>query len=318
MQLHGNARTTPYIRREMVRRVRERAEPVTETAAALGVSARTVYKWLDRYEREGEAGLLDRSSRPTCCPHATSAGVVRQIDKLRRRRLTAWQISRRLAVPRSTVSAWLKRLGLAKLDALEPKPEIVRYEYEHPGDLLHLDTKKLARIRRPGHRIHGDRSKRAYGVGWENAHVAIDDHSRVAYVEVLPCPLPTHLHSVPAASRRALRFDGSSGAPSDDRQRAWLRLEALQSPMPSTRDPAHLHPALHPQNQRQSRTLHPHTQGAVGLRHLLPDLSSTYSSSTALAQPLQSSPSPRRHRHDTADRSALRGEFVNNLPRTHT
>ena len=81
MQLHGNARTTPYIRREMVRRVRERAEPVTETAAALGVSARTVYKWLDRYEREGEAGLLDRSSRPTCCPHATSAGVVRQIDK---------------------------------------------------------------------------------------------------------------------------------------------------------------------------------------------------------------------------------------------
>ena len=143
MQLHGNARTTPYIRREMVRRVRERAEPVTETAAALGVSARTVYKWLDRYEREGEAGLLDRSSRPTCCPHATSAGVVRQIDKLRRRRLTAWQISRRLAVPRSTVSAWLKRLGLAKLDALEPKPEIVRYEYEHPGDLLHLDTKKL-------------------------------------------------------------------------------------------------------------------------------------------------------------------------------
>ena len=102
MQLHGNARTTPYIRREMVRRVRERAEPVTETAAALGVSARTVYKWLDRYEREGEAGLLDRSSRPTCCPHATSAGVVRQIDKLHRRRLTAWQISRRLAVPHST------------------------------------------------------------------------------------------------------------------------------------------------------------------------------------------------------------------------
>ena len=318
MQLHGNARTTPYIRREMVRRVRERAEPVTETAAALGVSARTVYKWLDRYEREGEAGLLDRSSRPTCCPHATSAGVVRQIDKLRRRRLTAWQISRRLAVPRSTVSAWLKRLGLAKLDALEPKPEIVRYEYEHPGDLLHLDTKKLARIRRPGHRIHGDRSKRAYGVGWENTHGRYRRSLSGGVRRSAARRRPTHLHSVPAASRRALRFDGSSGAPSDDRQRAWLRLEALQSPMPSTRDPAHLHPALHPQNQRQSRTLHPHTQGAVGLRHLLPDLSSTYSSSTALAQPLQSSPSPRRHRHDTADRSALRGEFVNNLPRTHS
>ena len=318
MQLHGNARTTPYIRREMVRRVRERAEPVTETAAALGVSARTVYKWLDRYEREGEAGLLDRSSRPTCCPHATSAGVVRQIDKLRRRRLTAWQISRRLAVPRSTVSAWLKRLGLAKLDALEPKPEIVRYEYEHPGDLLHLDTKKLARIRRPGHRIHGDRSKRGLrrrlGERPRRYRRSLSGGVRRSAAR----RRPIHLHSVAAASRRALRFDGSSGAPSDDRQRAWLRLEALQSPMPSTRDPAHLHPALHPQNQRQSRTLHPHTQGAVGLRHLLPDLSSTYSSSTALAQPLQSSPSPRRHRHDTADRSALRGEFVNNLPRTHT
>ena len=317
MQLHGNARTTPYIRREMVRRVRERVEPVTETAAALGVSARTVYKWLDRYEREGEAGLLDRSSRPTCCPHATSAGVVRQIDKLRRRRLTAWQISRRLAVPRSTVSAWLKRLGLAKLDALEPKPEIVRYEYEHPGDLLHLDTKKLARIRRPGHRIHGDRSKRAYGVGWENAHVAIDDHSRVAYVEVLPAE---DQHTCTAFLQRAVEHFASMGVAvrrvmTDNGP--WLRLEALQSPMPSTRDPAYLHPAPHPQNQRQSRTLHPYTQGAVGLRHLLPDLSSTYSSSTALAQPLQSSPSPRRHRHDTADRSALRGEFVNNLPRTH-
>ena len=220
MQLHGNARTTPYIRREMVRRVRERAEPVTETAAALGVSARTVYKWLDRYEREGEAGLLDRSSRPTCCPHATSAGVVRQIDKLRRRRLTAWQISRRLAVPRSTVSAWLKRLGLAKLDALEPKPEIVRYEYEHPGDLLHLDTKKLARIRRPGHRIHGDRSKRAYGVGWENAHGRYRRSLSGGVRRSAARRRPTHLHSVPAASRRALRFDGSSGAPSDDRQRA--------------------------------------------------------------------------------------------------
>ena len=277
MQLHGNARTTPYIRREMVRRVREQAEPVTETAAALGVSTRTVYKWLGRYEQEGEAGLLDRSSRPQGCPHRTATGVVRQIDKLRRRRLTAWQISQRLSVPRSTVSAWLSRLGLGKLDVLEPKPAIVRYEFSRPGDLLHLDTEKLARIRRPGHRIHGDRSKRAYGVGWENAHVAIDDHSRVAYVEVLSAE-DQHLHCVPAASRRALCFDGSSGAPGHDRQRTRLRLETLQSPMPATRDPVHLHSAVYAQNQWQSRTLHPHAQGAVGLRHLLPDLSSSYSS----------------------------------------
>ena len=111
-------------------------------------------------------------------------------------------------MPRSTVSAWLKRLGLAKLDALEPKPEIVRYEYEHPGDLLHLDTKKLARIRRPGHRIHGDRSKRGYGVGWENAHVAIDDHSRVAYVEVLPAE---DQHTCTALLQRAVEHFASMG-----------------------------------------------------------------------------------------------------------
>ena len=111
-------------------------------------------------------------------------------------------------MPRSTVSAWLKRLGLAKLDALEPKPEIVRYEYEHPGDLLHLDTKKLARIQRPGHRIHGDRSKRAYGVGWENAHVAIDDHSRVAYVEVLPAE---DQHTCTAFLQRAVEHFASMG-----------------------------------------------------------------------------------------------------------
>ncbi len=131
---------------------------------------------------------------------------------------------------------------------------------------------------------------------------------------------PTHLHSVPAASRRALRFDGSSGAPSDDRQRAWLRLEALESPMPSTRDPAHLHPALHPHSKptATSRTLHPHTQGARAY-------GTCYQTSARRTRALRPwlnhynrHRSPRRHRHDTADRSALRGEFVNNLPRTHT
>ena len=145
------------------------------------------------------------------------------------------------------------------------------YEYEHPGDLLHLDTKKLARIPATW-TPHPRRLQAGLRVGWENAHVAI--RSLLAYVEVLPAEDQHTWRSCSDVEHFA------SGAPSDDRQRAWLRLEALQSPMPSTRDPAHLHPALHPQNQRQSRTLHPHTSGptAPATRP-----QSTYSSSTALA-----------------------------------
>lgn len=185
MQLHGNARTTPYTRELMVRRVLHEAEPVKDAAQAFGVSPQTVYKWLRRYRREGPAGLRDRSSRPRRCPRQTSPKTVRNIERLRRRRLTAWQISQRLSVPRSTVSAWLHRSGMGRLRYLEPKPPARRYERKTPGALLHVDTKKLARIVKPGHRIHGDRSRMSYGAGWEYAHVAVDDHSRVAYVEVL-------------------------------------------------------------------------------------------------------------------------------------
>ena len=110
---------------------------------------------------------------------------MRRIQRLRRRRLTAWQISQRVGVPRSTVSDWLKRSGLGRLLYLEPKAVIRRYERERPGELLHMDTKKLARIVRPGHRIHRDRSRTVEGAGWEHAHVAVEDHSRIAYVQVL-------------------------------------------------------------------------------------------------------------------------------------
>jgi transposase InsO family protein len=119
-------------------------------------------------------------------PHRTSPGRERQIEKLRHRRQTALQIARRLGVPRSTVAAVLKRRGLERLSKLTPKPPVVRYERERPGELLHLDIKKLGRIRGVGHRIHGNRRTRQRGIGWEFVHVCIDDHSRVAYVEVLP------------------------------------------------------------------------------------------------------------------------------------
>ena len=208
MQLHGNARTTPYARREMVHRVLEQAEPVKDTAAALGVSARTVYKWLRRYGDEGEPGLEDRSSRPLRCPHRTDARTVRRIQRLRRHKLTAWQISERLGLPRSTVSDWLSRSGLGRLRYLEPKLPVRRYERRRPGALLHLDTKKLARIVRPGHRIHGDRSRTVQGAGWEYAHVAVDDHSRVAYTEVLQAE---NQHTCTAFLQRAVAFFASHG-----------------------------------------------------------------------------------------------------------
>ena len=208
MQLHGNARTTPYLRREMVRRVLEQAEPVKDTAAALGISPRTVYKWLRRYRQEGESGLADRSSRPHRCPHRTSPRAVRRIQRLRQHRLTAWQISQRTGLPRSTVSDWLSRSGLGRLRYLETKPVVRRYERERPGELLHLDTKKLARIVRPGHRIHGDRSRTVEGAGWENAHVAVDDHSRVAYTQVLPTE---DQHTCTAFLRSTVEFFASHG-----------------------------------------------------------------------------------------------------------
>lgn len=185
MNLHGNAKTTPYTRELMVRRVLEQAEPAKETAGNFGVSVRTVYKWVRRFREAGLEGLQDRSSRPRRCPRRTPAAQVKRIERLRRHGLTAWEISQRLSVPSSTVARWLRKRGMGRLSYLEPKPPVQRYERERPGELLHFDTKKLARIVKPGHRIHGDRSRTVEGAGFEHAHVAVDDHSRVAYASVL-------------------------------------------------------------------------------------------------------------------------------------
>jgi len=185
MNLHGNAKTSPHTRETMVRRVLEQAEPAKETAEIFGVSVRTVYKWLRRYRECGVEGLQDRSSRPQRCPCRTPAAQLKRIERLRRHGLTAWEISQKLSIPPSTVARWLRRRGMGRLRYLEPKPAIRRYERDRPGELLHLDTKKLGKIGKPGHRAHGDRSVRTRGAGWEHAHVAVDDHSRVAYAEVL-------------------------------------------------------------------------------------------------------------------------------------
>jgi transposase InsO family protein len=184
MNIHSNARTCPNSRATIAEHVKAKAWS-PDQAFAMGVSVRTGFKWWRRFREEGLLGLQDRSSRPHRSPQLTSSQRSELVLRLRRCRLTAQEIASKLQMPRSTVSAVLKRHGVARLRDLEPPPPIVRYEHERPGDLLHLDVKRLARIRGVGHRITGDRRHRFRGAGWECVHVAVDDHSRLAYVEVL-------------------------------------------------------------------------------------------------------------------------------------
>ena len=166
MDVHKNARLTPRGRLAMVHRVLQGQTP-RAVATALGVSDRTVRRWVRRYLGQSEAGLMDRSSRPHHSPNAIARGTAQRVVSLRRRRHTMAAIAQQLAVSRATVSRVLARVGLSRLEALDPAPLPRRYERATPGELLHLDTKKLARIEHPGHRIHGDRGQRTRGAGWE-------------------------------------------------------------------------------------------------------------------------------------------------------
>jgi len=185
MKLHRNAKSTPSSRLLLVRRVLYEGWSYAAAAEGFAVSVRTVAKWVRRFREGGAAALEDASSRPGAPPHQTPPAAVAMIRFLREQHgLPAWAIGRALHIPRSTVSAWLRRLGLNRPPAAAPVP-VQRYEWPTPGDLLHVDIKPLGRIDGIGHRIHGDRRRRTRGIGWEYVHVAIDDHSRVSYVEVL-------------------------------------------------------------------------------------------------------------------------------------
>ncbi len=185
MKLHANARTCPHSRRLAVDRVERGGWTLRAAAEAAGVSVRTVSKWLRRYRDEGEQGLLDRCSAPGSVPLRTGESRVAVIASLRRLRMTGAEIAETLAMPASTVSGILTRIGLGKLWRLEPLEPPNRYEKKRPGELVHVDVKKLGRIGRPGHRVNGDRRTRTRGIGWEYVHVAIDDATRLVYVEVL-------------------------------------------------------------------------------------------------------------------------------------
>lgn len=186
MTLHRNAKTTPHMRALLVDRIRVLHWSVPAAATAAGVSIRTAYKWVARYQMGGRAALEDRTSAPHRQPRRTPAETVARILAARYERRTAWAIAVHLQVPRSTVAAILARAGLHRLTRLVAPVPVQRYERARVGELVHLDIKPLARILRVGHRIHGDRRQIVDGAGYEYAHVAIDDHSRVAYVEVLP------------------------------------------------------------------------------------------------------------------------------------
>jgi len=185
MKLHANARTCPHSRRLAVDRVEREGWALAAAAEAAGVSVRTVSKWLGRYRSEGEQGLFDRCSAPVSVPLRTGEARVAVIAALRRLRMTGAEIAETLGMPPSTVSGILTRIGLGKLWRLEPLEPPNRYEKRRPGELVHIDVKKLGRIGRPGHRVNGDRRTRSRGIGWEYVHVAIDDATRLVYVEVL-------------------------------------------------------------------------------------------------------------------------------------
>ncbi len=187
MNVHKNARLTPQGREHIVRQVLSGQTPKA-ISEAVGVCPRTVRKWVDRYRREGVAGLRDRSSRPRRLRQPTPQAIVEEIERLRRQRWTGKQIAVTTGVSPATVSRVLRRLGLNKLSALEPAEPIRRYERENPGELIHLDIKKLGRIGSVGHRITGRYPgvvNRHRGIGWEFVHVCIDDASRVAFVQIM-------------------------------------------------------------------------------------------------------------------------------------
>ena len=186
MNLHSKAKLSPWSRAEMIKRLVDLHQPVAGVAAAFGVSVRTAYKWLARFRAEGPSGLLDRTSRPQCSPRTIHPFRVARVLALRRRRLPGFQIARAAKLSKASVSRLLLR-HRHRLATLEPPPPVRRYEREHPGDLIHFDIKKLARIVRTGHRVTGDRQRdHSPGAGWEFLHIAIDDHSRIAFAQLLP------------------------------------------------------------------------------------------------------------------------------------
>ncbi|HEY2358632.1 MAG TPA: IS481 family transposase [Phenylobacterium sp.] len=187
MNVHKNARLTPRSRAGLVRRVLVEGQSAKAVAMAFGVDAKTVAKWVDRFEAEGPDGLNDRSSRPHKLHRPTPRETVEQVIALRRQRFAGQLIAKQTGVSPATVSRILRAAALSRAKDLDPPAPVVRYERQHPGELIHLDIKKLGRFASPGHRVTGTRLGKSNGrAGWEYVHVCIDDASRIACSQVMP------------------------------------------------------------------------------------------------------------------------------------
>ena len=192
MNIHKNARLTPLRREEMALAVIEGSLSQAQAASQYAVTAKVVKRWVERYRTEGRAGMADRSSRPRSSPNATGREIAEHIVALRRRRFTGKHIAKEVGVSPATVSRVLARAGLSRLKDLEPAEPVRRYERQNPGEMIHIDIKKLGRFDAVGHRITGDRTRQSsrrgkgWGAGWEFVHVCIDDASRIAFSQILP------------------------------------------------------------------------------------------------------------------------------------
>jgi len=210
MNTHKNARLTYLRRLEMVQDMAERGLSASEAAARHGVSAVTARKWQGRYLAAGAAGLLDKSSRPEISPRSIKPHVALTIVELRRKLFLQARIASYMGISRATVSRVLRRAGLSRLSDLGPQEPVQRYEREEPGELLHIDIKKLGRFDKVGHRITGDRTQRARAIGWDYVFVAVHDHSRIAFTQVHP---DESRHSASAFLRAAVAYFESLGVP---------------------------------------------------------------------------------------------------------
>ena len=307
MKLHANAALTLNNRRRLANRICEQGWRLGDAAAASETTTRTAQKWSARYRAEGEAGLLDRSSAARRVWNRTPAERVALIVSLRRLRFSGPEIAQLLGMPSSTVSAVCKREGVGRLGRLGLEPAR-RYERSRPGELIHVDVKKLGRIDQAGHRALGRGPGRHAGKGshgWEAVHIAIDDATRLAYAEVLE---NERAETAVGFLRRAVDFFARRG----------FRVERLitdnGSPyrsdprdlLPRARHPAPANEALPAADQRQGRALHPHASQWMGMGSDLSKLPRADESLAGLARPLQLPQTTRRHRPPTARGSLSR------------
>jgi transposase len=299
MKLHANARTCPKSRLLLVKRIEEEGWSLMVAAEAAGISERSARKWLSRWRSEGEAGLLDRSSAPKRVPSRLPADRLAAVEALRRLRMTAAEIAEVLGMALSTVSRWLGRIGLGKRSRLTPPEPPNRYERKRPGELIHVDIKKLGRIssKGAGHRVTGIRGrslvqrtengKQRRGTGWEFVHVCVDDATRLAYVEVLPDEKGT---TAAEFLRRAVSWFRGMGVTvervlSDNGACYRSRAHEVACAQLGMR---HLFtPSLSASNQRQGRAFHPDAHQPLGLRSDLWLLGRANRGAARLARSLQ-------------------------------